>query len=113
MTIEQALQQADEFVPNTIKKATKLFWLSELEGRLIYKPITFSYDDDTDTGTELLIPHPYDGIYIDYLAMMIALAVDDKSRYNSFLVKYQDDLSEYRAMAARTARGRRNMYYGR
>lgn len=112
MTIEQALQQADEFVPNAIKKSTKLFWLSELEGRLMNSTMTVPYDDDTDTGLRLLIEHPYDGIYADYLAMMISLAIDDKARYNSFLVKYQDDLSEYRAMAARETHNGRNMFYG-
>lgn len=92
MTILQALAALDRLEPNDYSDATKLQWLSEFDGQVqkdVYdthlcecrKPFQ-GYDCRTDlAATQLLIPAPYDGVYLAYLLLRICVQNADGARY--------------------------------
>ena len=91
MTIRQAIQLADQTRPNSFDPELKLRWLSNLDGRLNEevpgahgRAADFSgYDAQTSDETELLVPWPFDDIYVRYLVMMIDFENGEFARYNN------------------------------
>ena len=99
MNIQTALDRADMMKPNMMERALKVAALSELDG-LIHREIilkhehpeemdTFDgYTEDTDPGTELLAPWPYDEMYGYWLMCKI-------DEQNLEYDKYQNDRTEF------------------
>lgn len=93
MTILEAILQADELRPNQLDQALKLRWLSTLDGQIHEEllracadaPGPFDgYGPDTELqGTRLLVPYPYDELYLRYLVMRIDLEHGEVDRYNN------------------------------
>ena len=93
MTILEAITRADLIRPNELDPAVKLRWLSTLDGQIHAEllttheggPETFrGYDGETELRTtELLVPHPYDELYLRYLLMRIDLEHGELDRYNN------------------------------
>ena len=98
MTISEALHRADEVKPNTYTDLDKIRWLSTLDGLIKTKiidthegaeSVTFKeYDETTSLTTELLVPAPYDHIYIHWLEAMIDYANDEYDRYANTMEMY-------------------------
>lgn len=92
MTVLEALRLGDLTRPNEFEPELKLRWLSALDGlvtRELYEAHegwtgSFAgYDEDTDLqNTQLLIPRPWDDIYVRYLVMRIDLENGELDRYN-------------------------------
>lgn len=112
MTILKAITSADKLIPNTIGNELKLLWLSELDGRLANKSKSYPYDNETETDTELYVSPPNDGIYINYLCMKIAMAIDDTAKYDMYLIQYNNDLQEYYKAKARQGSDYPKINYG-
>ena len=82
MTIQQVLDITDKMLPNFMDRKLKLHFLTQIE-QLIVKEIIMKhvhtkeqeqlpvYGEDTDPGTELLIPEPYSDLYYYYLMSKI------------------------------------------
>lgn len=99
MTIQEAITRADEKRPNMVLMSEKVRALNEIDG-LIHAEILMkhahtaaeetppAYDDATDPATDLLIPAPYDKLYIDWLCCEI----DDR---NQEMDKYNNDRSMF------------------
>lgn len=98
MTIIEAITRVDNVKPNSYSQPEKIKWLSELDG-LIKKEIIdtheggenvkFSgYTDDVDLTTVLLVPAPYDEIYIRYLETQIDYANGEYNKYNNSMAGY-------------------------
>ncbi len=92
MTISEAISQADQLRPNDLDAATKLRWLSAMDGQIFTEllsahadaPASFDgYDAQTPQTTALLIPFPYDELYPRFLAMRIDLENGELDRYNN------------------------------
>ena len=93
MTIIEAISSLNEVKPNIYSQTEKIKWLSRLDGIIKSEiidtheggdKITFSgYDENVDLSTELLVPHPYDEIYIRYLEMQIDYANNEYGKYNN------------------------------
>ncbi len=93
MTILEAITRADLLRPNELDPAMKLRWLSTLDGQIhrelleahLPAPAPFrGYDDKTELqSTSLLIPHPYDELYLSYLLMRMDLEHGEPDRYNN------------------------------
>lgn len=98
MTIIGAITRVDTVKPNTYSQTEKIKWLSELDGIIKAEIIdtheggegvTFTgYTEDTDLTTELLVPAPYDEVYIRYLEMQIDYANNEYGKYNNSMVMY-------------------------
>jgi hypothetical protein len=81
MTIMDAIFRLGELKPNSYSQSEKIKWLSTLDGivkREIIdtheggEDIAFKgYNENTDLTTELLVPAPYDDIYLRWLEAQI------------------------------------------
>lgn len=98
MTIIEAINRIDSLKPNNYKQADKVRWLSTLDG-IIYdeiiktheggeKVVYNGYDNDTPISTELIVPAPYDDIYIHYLESCIHHANEEYGKYNNAKTAY-------------------------
>ena len=98
MTIIEAISQIDDRKHNTYSQADKIGWLSKLDGmakRLVIdthegsEDVYFDgYDEDTDLETVLLIPEPYDEVYLRWLEAQIDYANGEYEKYNNSAEAY-------------------------
>jgi hypothetical protein len=81
-------------------------WLSEMDGRLafeFYRADAWTpYDPEEDAQAELLVPYPWDGLYIHHLAARTYFADGEYDRYENELVMCEKVLSDFRAFMQRT-----------
>lgn len=93
MTIDQAIVRLDALKYNTYSRAEKRFWLSQLDSRVRREvldthenppetPFT-GYDDKTPGDMELLIPAPYDELYLNHLGAMVDFHNGEIEKYNN------------------------------
>ncbi len=98
MTIIEAINRIDHLKPNAYSQQDKVRWLSRLDG-VVKKEIIDTheggedvifegYNDETLLTTELLIPAPYDEVYVRYLEMQIDYANGEYNKYNNSIVEY-------------------------
>lgn len=107
MKIMEAIQRVDALVFNTCTAEQKVQWLSKLDS-LIHQnvlqthagePSEFpGYDADTDPDTALLVPAPYDTIYLRWLEAQIHYETGEYTRYNNAITLFN---TEYAAFSAR------------
>ena len=123
MTLIEAITRIDTLKPNTYSQQEKIKWISTLDG--IVKDtiidtheggdeVTFSgYDENTDLATELLVPAPYDDIYIRWLETRIDYTNGEFARYNNGVVAYNDAFDAYNRHYNRThmPKGRKFRYF--
>ncbi len=78
MKIRDAIAYTDQLKPNSMSEEVKISLLSSLDGRIRIEVmgeapediIAYARDDDKGVNRELLVPHPYDNIYLLYLSAM-------------------------------------------
>lgn len=105
MTILEAINRVDSTKPNSYTQIEKVDWLSTLDGVVKREIIDTheggddivynGYDADTSLDTELLVPAPYDDIYIRWLESRIDYANGEYGRYNNSLIAYNDAFDLY------------------
>ena len=105
MTILEAINRVDATKPNSYTQVEKVDWLSTLDGIVKSQIIDTheggegvvfdGYDADTPLDTELLIPAPYDDIYIRWLEARIDYANGEFGKYNNSLTAYNDAYELY------------------
>lgn len=105
MTIIQAINNIDALKGNACSQDQKVQWLSRVDGmvkRLIIdvhegaEKIPFThYDKDTDTGTQLLVPEPFDELYTRYLEAQIDLINGEIERYNNAIDLFNTAFKAY------------------
>ena len=112
MTIMDAIYRIDELKPNSYSQSEKIKWLSTLDGlvkseiidtheggeNIVFTP----YNENTDLSTVLLIPAPYDDIYLRWLEAQIDYANGEYKKYNNTLVAYNDAYSLFQRYYNRT-----------
>ena len=98
MTIMGAINQIDVLKPNVFSQSEKIRWLSILDGivktkiidthegaeDVVFRP----YDENTALTQELLIPHPYDDVYIRWMDAQIDYANVEYDKYNNSITTY-------------------------
>lgn len=100
MTLIESITRIDKLKPNTYSQSDKIKWLSTLDGIIKREiidthegggGISFTgYDDNTPLTVELLIPAPYDDIYIRWLEAQIDYSNGEYKRYNNSMQMYND-----------------------
>lgn len=98
MKIIEAINKIDALKPNNYDNADKIGWLSTLDGIIKSEIIdthegadkfTFNgYNSETSTETELLVPAPYDDIYIKWLEAQIDYNNGEIGRYSNSMTMY-------------------------
>lgn len=106
MTIIEAIAQIDELKPNTISQTQKVKWLSKLDGmvkRLIVDTHEggdaipfYGYTEDTPVDTELIVPAPFESMYIHWLEAQIDYAHGEYGKYNNSIQVYHNEWEAYR-----------------
>lgn len=105
MTILEAINRVDATKPNSYTQIEKIDWLSTLDG-IIKKEIIDTheggenivfdgYDVDTSLDTVLLVPAPYDDIYIRWLESRIDYANGEYGKYNNSATAYNATFEAY------------------
>ena len=93
MTLKKAIARFDTLYPNEIPYEQKLEWISELDG-IVYEEIISLHENSMPTAftgyiletpgeTTLLVPFPYDKLYIEYLAAVTELVRGNIQHYNN------------------------------
>jgi len=106
MTIREAIDQVDANVGNTYTQKEKISWLSRLDQRVKVliidthegaEKVTFhGYEEDTDPDTVLLVPEPFDEIYLRYLEAQIHYRNQEEDRCNNATDAYKILWEEFR-----------------
>ena len=112
MTIMGAINHIDSIKPNSYSQTEKVRWLSTLDG-VIKKEIidtheggesiTFEgYEPDVALGTIMLVPAPYDDIYIKWLEAQIDYSNGETAKYNNSITMYNTAYSAFERYYNRT-----------
>lgn len=105
MTILEVINRVDTTKPNSYTQAEKVDWLSTLDG-IIKKEIIDTheggedvvfeeYTPDTSLDTVLLVPAPYDDVYIRWLEARIDYANGEYGKYNNSAMAYNTALEAF------------------
>ena len=105
MTIMEAISRIDILKPNSYTEKEKILWLSTLDGiikeQIIdthegHEGIPFEeYTGDTPTETKLLVPPPYDDIYLKWLEMQMDYTNGEYAKYNNSVAAYNTAYQAY------------------
>ena len=105
MTIAEAINKTDSIKPNTYSLPEKIAWLSHLDGKIKvdiidthegYEKVSFSgYDEAVNMETVLLVPAPFDNIYLRWLEAQIDYANGEYRRFNSSITMYNAEYDEF------------------
>ena len=106
MKIIEAINHARKLSGNAIDDNTMVRWLSELDGRLMldfYKGTEWAnYVLPQDEEKELLVPFPWDELYVHYLEAMVYYSNGEFERYRNSYSMYNKKELDYRQWYART-----------
>lgn len=105
MKIIEAINRIDALKHNTYSQNEKVYWLSSLDAMIkrqiidtheaddryfMISGIPFpGYHDATPVDTELLVPAPFDEIYLRWLEAQIDYANGEYDKYNNSIAMYQ------------------------
>ena len=105
MTIIEAIIKVDALKPNNYTQVEKIKWLSNLDGVIKAtiidtheggEDIIFNgYDDETPISTVLLVPAPYDDLYIKWLESQIDYNNAEYGKYNNSSTAYNTAYSAF------------------
>lgn len=109
MTLIEAISKIDNLKHNTYTHEDKVGWLSRVD-HMVKEEILdthegsggewfFGYDTQSDVETELLVPPPYDELYLRWLEAQIDYCNGEYDRYNNsmemFNTAYQGYANSY------------------
>jgi hypothetical protein len=120
MTVMEAIGHVDAVKPNGYSQNEKLRWLSVLDGtvkaeiidthegaeNVIFAP----YGEHTDFLQELLVPAPYDEVYIRWLEAQIDYASGEYGKYNNSVKLFNTAYAAYEKYYNRTHLPRANAF---
>ena len=100
-TLQQALTRIDTICPNAWDDAAKLLWLNECESMIQTRILgtapeaCITYDADTARSTVLLVPAPFDRLYVYYVIAMCDYAAHETAHYADSMMLFNAALDEY------------------
>lgn len=122
MKVIDAINRINDLKPNTYSAEQKVAWLSELDGKIKLEvidthhggeDITFEGYTTEDTEAELLVPAPYDDLYIKWLEAQIDYANAEYGRYGNSMTMFNAKISEFvnRYNSTHAPKGTRIKYF--
>ena len=112
MTLIEAITKIKAVKPNTFLQQDIIRWLSVLDG-IIKKEIidtheggeniTFNgYNESSDLTVDMLVPAPYDDIYIRWLEAQMDYANGEYNKYNNSVAIYNEAYTSFERYYNRT-----------
>lgn len=107
--IDEVIHEVDSLDHNAVDYGQKVKWLSRLDGQLWERYIKGRegapqswrpYTEDTPGTQVLLVEHPWDGIYINWLRAHIALYNGENDDYSDFMALVGQDEEQFSAAYA-------------
>lgn len=104
MKIIEAINAIDALKHNTYTQSDKIGWLSRMDWMVkreildVHKvcDVFFTgYNDDTDPETELLVPAPYDEVYLRWMEAQIDYYNGEYGKYNNSITMFNDAFAAY------------------
>ena len=105
MTIIEAINRLDALKFNTYSQTDKIEWLSRLDSmvkRMIidthegYQNVSFNgYTAETPLETVLLVPAPYDEVYLRWMEAQIDYHNGEYDKYNNSIIMYNTAFESY------------------
>jgi hypothetical protein len=112
MKIIEAITQIDSLKHNTYSESDKIGWLSRLDAMVKKhvidtheggEDVNFAgYEDDVNTQTELLVPAPYDEVYLRWMEAQIDYYNGEYERYNNAIDLFNTAFEGYKNYYNRT-----------
>lgn len=106
ITIMDAINRIDSLKPNRYTQSDKVKWLSTLDERIMNDIIVThedaevevfdGYTEKTPLDTELLVPSPYDEVYLYWLEAQVDYWNGENEKYNNSIEMFN---TSYRAFA--------------
>ena len=105
MTILEAINRVDNLKFNSYDNSEKVAWLSRLDSSIKStiidtheggEGIIFTgYDDRTDMNTVLLVPAPFDELYLRWLEAQIDYHNGEFDKFNASIIMYNTAFDAY------------------
>lgn len=102
MTVKDAIDLIDSNKPNLYTEEMKVRWLDILDSQIHNDIIKTHKDWDGEEyerigalSDTLIVPFPYDDLYIDYLKMKIDEENGDVTRYNNSRVMFNSSYDNF------------------
>lgn len=112
MTIQNAIDRIDSLLFNTYSPEDKVEWLSRLDGTVKQQiidnhegsdAVVFEgYTPETDKNTILLVPAPYDEIYLRWMEAQIHYHNAEFDKFNNAIVMYNTAFENFHSYYIRT-----------
>jgi hypothetical protein len=94
MTVNEAIQKVKDRKPNAYSDESLNDWLNECEA-MVQRELLLTvpeeikqYEFPDDRDTELILPRPYDALYVTYITMMIQYVQEENLAYNNTLAMF-------------------------
>ena len=107
MKLTDAISQAVLLTGAAVDQSVMCRWLSELDGKLsltLYKTdaiINYQMPGEDEESPALLVPYPWDGMYIHYLEAMCYYTTGDFGRYQNSMAMYNQGEKAFREWCIR------------
>ena len=112
MKIIEAINKIDSLKRNTYSQPEKLEWLSRVDWMVKKhiidthegaEEVSFNgYNDLTDLNTELLVPAPYDELYLRWMEAMIDFHNGEYGKYNNAVDMFNTSYAAFQNYYNRT-----------
>ncbi len=103
MTRNEAVAAADLARPNELEPELKLGWLEALDGQIRQQLIdAHEGAPEPPAAQTLLVPPPWDGLYVSWLCMRIDLEQGEITRYNNEARLFEAAWQQFAGHYART-----------
>ena len=124
MKIMEAINSLDALKSNTYTQSDKIVWLSRLDS-MVKKQVVDThegaeavaftgYDDSTDLNTVLLVPEPYDEMYLRWMEAQIDYHNGEYGKYNNAIIMFNTVFDAYKCYYNAThkpvSRGKRFLF---
>lgn len=110
MTIQSLINKVQEEKPNTFQTNKYLEYITEIEADVadqVNMDIPVYTEDDLDK--ELIVPAPYDRLYVSYVKAMIDYANEEYASYQLNQMQHVQDFTDFVNWLVRTGQNDRSL----
>lgn len=114
MTIQKLIDKVQEEKPNTFDTEKLLEFINEIESD-VAEQINVDFDDYTtdNLSEELLVPAPYNRLYVSYLKAQVDYANEEYPSYQLNAEQHMQDFTDFVNWIVRTGQSDRLMFPSR